>query len=87
MTYIMLKKILTLLYVRGKKRDLIKKKFLPKLNCPYPPPQQKSHGQTHREWGTDSKGSLFLFFFFNLIAFLISIEMQAFLLTLAKSMC
>ena len=47
----MLKKILTLLYVREKKRDLIKKKFLPKLNCPYPPPQQKSHGQTHREWG------------------------------------
>ena len=51
MTYVMLKKILTLLYVREKKRDLIKKKFLPKLNCPYPPPQQKTYGQTHREWG------------------------------------
>ena len=35
----------------GEKREIWLKKFLPKLNCPYPPPQQKSHGQTDREWG------------------------------------
>ena len=45
MTYIMLRKNLTPLYVRKKflTRGL-GKKFLPKLNHPYPPPSQKSNG-------------------------------------------
>ena len=55
MTCVMLKKILTLLYVREKKRDLIKEILTQiKVNHPYPPPPpppQKSHGQPHRVGG------------------------------------
>ena len=50
------KKNLTLLYVREKisnSRDF-GKKFLPKLNHPYPHPPQKLHGQLHRGWGEEA---------------------------------
>ena len=52
MTYITLKNVLTPLYV-GEKISNPKglgKKFLPKLNHPYPLPPQKSNGQPHRDW-------------------------------------
>ena len=37
--------ILTLLYVREKTPDIREKKFVPKLNHPYPTHPRKSHGQ------------------------------------------
>ena len=49
----MLKKTLHC-YKSGKKfltPEIFGKKFLPKLNHPYPPPPQTSHCQPHRMWG------------------------------------
>ena len=56
MTYAMLKKNLTLLYVREKISNSrgLGKKFLPKLNHPYPPPPQKSNGQAHIGGGEEA---------------------------------
>ena len=53
MTYIMLKKNLTLLYVREKISNSrhFRKKFLPKLNNQSPPHPRKAHGQPHRGGG------------------------------------
>ena len=50
---IMLKKHLTSLYVGEKISNSrgLGKKYLPKLNNPYPPPPQKSNGQPLRRWG------------------------------------
>ena len=56
----MLKKNLTPLYVRetiSNSRGL-EKKFLPKLNHPYPPTPKKSNGQPHRVWGRSGFGTL-----------------------------
>ena len=62
MQYIMLKKKILHRYMSGKRfltpTERFGKKFLPKLNQPYPSPPQKSDGQPHRGWGRSGFNTL-----------------------------